>query len=252
MDQLTNMFNPNDFEIAKHVYTLTPKQYHLLNREELNRRLTDGHVNKLMGNTQSITIDNPVVLNRDMSERDGNHRIEAAIRENKNIYFIIADNVYPSVIEGIAAHNIVQKKWSLDTFLNAYVKAGYKEYIKFKATCAKLKIKPSIGFKILGKNRLEFSKGQFILTLQDFKKLEYVVALYNAYSGVCPVRNKSFLYEGCRAFYNHFSKIVTYDAVCTKLQTAKLKTCDEGRGYFLSILDAYNKHKRGGDRLTLN
>jgi hypothetical protein len=96
-----------------------------------NRGIKKGHVNRLVKSIQQKNLlkDFPIIVSRDFTILDGQHRFEAAKKLNVNIWYKITDNMN---INDIPLVNSIYMGWKLSDYMDKYIDAGKIDYIKFK------------------------------------------------------------------------------------------------------------------------
>lgn len=92
-----------------------------------NREVSELHVNNLMKSIREKNLleKNPIIVTGDLEIVDGQHRLEAAKRLIKPIYYTISDD---ASIKEVRLLNAWQKTWSLLDFALSFAKLGDENY----------------------------------------------------------------------------------------------------------------------------
>jgi hypothetical protein len=105
--------------------------YSIFKTVKENRIIDYKHVAKVANSIKEkdLTLDFPIIVNKQMEIIDGQHTFEACKFNGLPIYYMFT--VLAS-IDDISNINSVKKKWTMEDFLHQYVEKGNINYIKFK------------------------------------------------------------------------------------------------------------------------
>jgi len=129
-----------------------------------NREINESHVLELV---KKITENDylrfvPIIVNSEFQVIDGQHRLEAAKRLKKDIYYIVDDDFKP---ENMIMLNSTQLNWRNKDYLDFWIKQGKTDYLILKEFVEKEGLSVSALMTWLGmyskKNLLEFREGGF-------------------------------------------------------------------------------------------
>jgi hypothetical protein len=118
------------------------KNYEIFQKMEGNRHLDTKHLRKLRASIQrenQLAI-HPIIVNKQMSVIDGQHRLEVAKELGLDIFYIKSENVSDiHLIEG----NVNQKSWEVENFIDYFaIKEKKSDYIKLKELIKLTSLKP--------------------------------------------------------------------------------------------------------------
>lgn len=168
------------------------KDYSIFKILKSNRNTSSNHVLKLETsiNEKNLTIDYPIIVNKNYEVLDGQHRLEACKQLNAPIWYKFAIEMTE---ENISTVNSMGKSWSLKDYLNRMVGRGNENYIKFKefmewGNCnsenVALKILNNIQYTLKdsgigagGDLTNKFKIGKFIYPANDNQARKYVIQL---------------------------------------------------------------------------
>ncbi len=179
---------------------LKTKNYDQFKVTDINR--ADGvkheHVRKL---SASIAARNylhmkPITVNTDMEVLDGQHRLQAAKYLGVDIYYVIDREIQR---EDIVTLNINNKLWSLNDYLNAWVKLGNQQYINFDNFMKdkNLSIHEALALcRIIGRyQKDDFKSGRLVFDKKNvYEKHSKIINIIQAFTEV--LSNKTFLNKG--------------------------------------------------------
>lgn len=116
-----------------------------------NRDVKQSHVNKLVESIKNKDMlrYNPILVNDSMDIIDGQHRLEAARKLKKPIYYITARDLNSNDMQTL---NNVSKHWSLSDYVESYVIKGNKDYIYLKDFSKSYGLTLTISMYLLGDN----------------------------------------------------------------------------------------------------
>jgi hypothetical protein len=114
------------------------------------------------------------VNNKKLAIIDGQHRFETCVATNEPVYYLIKNDI---TLQQIAKLNSRGQKWTVNDFLNCYVKLGIQNYITLGEICREFKVSVSTVCGLLMKNNVkanckeEFESGEFKVNyLESTKK----------------------------------------------------------------------------------
>lgn len=101
--------------------------FKLLNR---NRKLYESHLKKLKKSIEEDNRleENPIIVNEKMEIIDGQHRLAVAKQLDIPIYYIVSKSADMETVMRLQT----QKTWSLNDYIDSYIKAGNTYYIVLK------------------------------------------------------------------------------------------------------------------------
>lgn len=102
--------------------------YEIFKKMSCNRQVLEQAVRHLMASIQmkDMLKLRPIIVNKDMEVLDGQHRLEAAKRLHKTIYYTIDDK---SETEDVILLNANQKNWAMEDYLNFHYNQGIPAYV---------------------------------------------------------------------------------------------------------------------------
>jgi hypothetical protein len=95
---------------------------------------------------------------------DGQHRFETCIATLEPVYYLIKNDI---TLQQIAKLNSRGQKWTVNDFMNCYMKLGVQDYITLSEICREFKVSVSTVCGLLMKNNVkanckeEFESGYF-------------------------------------------------------------------------------------------
>lgn len=95
---------------------------------------------------------------------DGQHRFETCIATGEDVYYLIKNDI---TLQQIAKLNSRGQKWTVNDFLNCYMRLGVEDYITLHEICREFKVSVSTVMGLLMKNNVktnckeEFESGDF-------------------------------------------------------------------------------------------
>lgn len=112
------------------VYVTT--DYSIFSRIKGNRVINGNKVNKMVRDINhgiNFLADFPILtnpVNQKLDVVDGQHRLEAAKKTKKPVYYIIRKQIVE--LDKVARLNSIQEKWKPNDFIECYVEKGIKDY----------------------------------------------------------------------------------------------------------------------------
>jgi hypothetical protein len=96
-----------------------------------NRGIKNGHVNRLVKsiNKKNLLKDFPIVVSRDFTILDGQHRFEACKKLEIPIWYRVSSDMD---INDLPIINSIYLGWKLSDYLDKYIDSSNIDYIKFK------------------------------------------------------------------------------------------------------------------------
>jgi hypothetical protein len=147
-----------------------------------NRKLSESHLSSLVG---AIARDNllkysPITVNEHMEVVDGQHRLAAAKKLRKEIYYQVLPQ---SDIDTVVKINTSSKGWSQLDFLESWIDRGNEQYEELKAYMTYNNIPLATAIRLLswkksGSSSSTFRYGKF--TVNKDNKADLVVAIIKA------------------------------------------------------------------------
>lgn len=209
-----------------------------------NRPINENHVEKLYDAIQKNNLLHafPVVVDRDMTVLDGQHRIKAAEALGVPVYYI---QTHKATIQDIASTNAAILRWRLEDQLNHWCRSEYPEYLKLEAFWVRhpwlslnLAVKLCYRGDVVGLHH-NFATGQYICN--NTSSAERVVRMLFDFkeAGIEFWSHKSFV----SAIANLADNVdYDHDKMMTKLEylSTKMVKCPDARSYIEMINDIYN------------
>lgn len=96
-----------------------------------NRQVLEQSVRHLMASIQmkDMLKLRPIIVNKNMEVLDGQHRLEAAKRLHKPVYYTIDDK---SEVQDVILLNANQKNWAMEDYLNFHYNQANSPYVELK------------------------------------------------------------------------------------------------------------------------
>ena len=155
-------------------------------RDDNRSKIDTNHVRKIADSiaARNLLEFREITVNEKMEIIDGQHRLEAAKMLKTPIYY--------KIVNGMNCDDIiilnVQKNWSVDDYMNYYVKQGNREYIKLQEFMKENQLSLKISLRLCGKagtsNSKIFKKGVFI-----FNESEGVENVFICTNSIKIIRN---------------------------------------------------------------
>lgn len=138
-----------------------------------NRKVDEAHVRAFQEliSEKDFLDEAPILITPDKEIKDGQHRLEAAKRSKKPIYYRISQKE-GNVLEQVQLLNVGTRNWSEVDFLESYIKNGKKDYAQLKEFITKYELGLSTGVLLLASKQFTgrhilmrlFRKGKFMIT----------------------------------------------------------------------------------------
>jgi hypothetical protein len=140
------------------------KDYSLFKIHNLNREVSRDRVKRL---AEEMKIKNllhlyPIVIDQDGVILDGQHRFEAAKSIESEIYYVQSENDYQ--ISDVSKSNSMQRAWRTVDHIHFHAKNGNPHYIEIIDLSWELGVDPELVIWVMGKNRNDVKKGDFVIT----------------------------------------------------------------------------------------
>jgi hypothetical protein len=217
-----------------------------------NRPVDDRHVNKLVASMKQHYVPTPIIVNSKNQIVDGQHRYLACKQLGLDIYFYRND----IKLDGLRTINQNTKNWTLDDFMNSYVKLEedksqvgpytifkhFKKTTKFpNAVCLMMltndRSRSSDGFK---QGIFEIPPGNYEMAQRQAKMIIEVGQYYAGYKRRSFVVAMLILFKDPEFKFKKFIRKLT-------LNRSKLFHCTNTEDY----LDAIEKLYNWGDKSKL-
>lgn len=122
-------------------------EYNIFTFADGNRSIKEPHVRRLIKSIQTVgLIPAPIIVNEKMEILDGQHRVEACMRLNEPVYYIVINGAGMKEATAMNANN---KNWTSEDYLNYYASEGLADYVFVKRMFEKTRIPLSILIRVL-------------------------------------------------------------------------------------------------------
>lgn len=127
--------------------------YKIFNRIRGNRELNKAKVKKIVHDImagENLLPDFPILCSESgarLDVHDGQHRLEAAIKTKKAIFYIIRKEQLS--LNKMARFNSLQEKWKPRDFINCYIENGLKDYQRLQQFIDQYELPISIALNLL-------------------------------------------------------------------------------------------------------
>jgi len=230
-----------------------------------NRPPNPQHIKRLANSMSTYgVLQNPIIVNENYEIIDGQHRLMAAKKAEKPIYYIVVEGYN---LDQVHALNLNQKNWTQKDFMLGYAEMGYESYIKLKefteknkdynlsdciALCSNLR---SHGSSFTDKVRANgnvnlkevFDEGtwkgkDFNLAQEWADKIRLIKTYYDGYRRSTFVGTMIGMFKNDSFDFNEFMRKL-------RLQPTALVDCPNRPSYKALIEDIYNYKRR--DKVNL-
>lgn len=231
------------------------KDYDKFVYNQKNRNINEAHVTALKRSIRKndLLFAQPILVNEKYEVIDGQHRLQAAMKLNRPIYYIIKKGL---TIDDAITLNVSTKNWGYKDYLDHWVAKGKEQYIYFQqfydtykmpyTMCAGLLMK---GITVSGGGNFseDFKNGKLTLEHKDFAekvgKLVQDLAEHGSFT-----TDRSFviaLVEGMS-----FADL-SPEFIVKKISMApdKFTKCSDSESYLRMLEDVINYHTRNRIRL---
>ncbi|WP_020403775.1 ParB/Srx family N-terminal domain-containing protein [Gracilimonas tropica] len=231
------------------------KQYDKFIYNQKNRSVNDAHVTALIRSIKKndLLFAQPILVNDKYEVIDGQHRLRAAMKLSRPIYYIIKKGL---TIDDAIALNINTKNWGYKDYLDHWIAKGKEQYIYFREFLDKYKMPYTMSAGLLMKGKTvtgggnftdEFKSGKLHLEHQEFaEKTGKLVQDLSEYGDF--TTDRSFiiaLVEGME-----FAEL-SPEFIIKKVSMApdKFTKCSDSESYLRMLEDVINYHSRTRIRL---
>jgi hypothetical protein len=127
--------------------------YNAFARIKGNRELNELKIKKMIRDINhglNLLADFPLVVTEEGNKLhviDGQHRLEAAKKTKKEVYYIIRKQSLS--LDKMARFNSLQEKWSVKDFIECYIEKGVQDYMKLKTFIEQYEVPASISIRML-------------------------------------------------------------------------------------------------------
>lgn len=150
--------------------------YNLFKRITGNRKLNKSHVRALtetLADKPHLTQLNPIIVDKDYTIIDGQHRAEASKQLGLPIYYVKGDNL---TLEDVQALNASSKNWTPVDFAKSFADNGNDNYAKYLDYKSRFKLNHDVLMVFLCQHKpmtsTAFKKGLFEVTIDPFNNVE--------------------------------------------------------------------------------
>ena len=139
--------------LPSNVQVYQTANYNVFARIKGNRELNELKIKKMIrdiNNGLNLLADFPLVVVESGSKLqviDGQHRLEAAKKTKKEVFYIIRKTELS--LDKMARFNSLQEKWSVKDFIECYIEKGIQDYAKLKEFIEHYQVPASVSIKIL-------------------------------------------------------------------------------------------------------
>ena len=154
--------------------------YDMFLEMEYNRSVSESRVNKLVASFSEKEIMNPIVINEKGEIVDGQGRYEALKRLGRPIKFVVS---YGANINDCRRMNLYNTNWTIEDFVNSYVRQMNPNYIEFKKCHTETGVQYTRILRLVNKGRANISQainsGKLEFNANDTEKVKFVVKCAN-------------------------------------------------------------------------
>jgi hypothetical protein len=231
--------------ISKQVYST--KNYSMFKSIDGNWDINQIHLQRLSNSIRDNYLFTSIVVNEKYEIIDGQHRFDVIKRLGLELNYIIC-NGYG--LKEVQILNQNSRSWQMNDFLDAYVKLGYPDYIKYKEFFDKYNLSHTLIFSLLknkshmlsAEAKKQFGKGLF--RINDYNKAvlyaENIMALRKY---LHQYKDRNFVFALMKLFD---SNVFDFNELLSKLelQPNAFKPCKTIIQYIEMIEDVYNYKRR--------
>lgn len=225
-------------------------RYDIFKMSDHNRLINSTHLEKLKASIKenNLTMFNPIMVDRNMTIIDGQHRFYALKALGEPIYYVMVDSYTP---EDLIKLNVTIKAWSRDDYIISYATRGHKACQKLLSDMEKYQVKSSPLLHIIygdsgyWKNCQKDKMAHFNYPEDKQQLVKTVFTELEAFSG------KKFYkeYRFIRA-YDYVRRISDYEYSIMSTQAKKYISMVERQrswtGYVINIVELYNYNRKAG------
>ncbi len=219
---------------------LSTTSYGLFNRVVGNREVDAGKIKRL---ETSILEHNllhlfPIIVDKNYSVYDGQHRLKVAEKNNLEIYYIIDEELVPS---DIIRTNSNKWNWSINDYLEHWIELGKEDYVILKNFTQNYNLSPSLSMVLLGTlhhSIVLFKQGRFVV--KNVNEAIYLAEIINRLKPYCEKgvwKDREFVFALVTC-----SKKIKLEKLVDQASkyTHKLQRRSNLRDYLLQFQDVYN------------
>ena len=233
--------------------TINYKQFKL---DSANRVINQDHLMSLYDaiSAKNLLREFPIVVDRNMTVLDGQHRLKAAESLEVPIYFIVSDR---ASIDDIASTNSNTAKWKMQDYFHRWCASGNIEYLKLKKFWDKynfLKLSLAANLCHYGDRKgmtVNFKHGLYRCNDVPFAiKVAEALLDFSKYPNVTFFGHTPFVYAVsnlmANANYDHAFMMERF-----KSQSTKLVPCVKSEDYIKLLGEIYNYRTHLQNRVQL-
>lgn len=224
------------------------KDYSIFRNVTGNRQVTPAHVESLAAAIERRNLLEyfPVLVNENMEVIDGQHRLMAAAKLNVPIHY---EKVKGLTLDDIMSINTASKNWSINDFIDAYVRLGNAHYAVLQDFIKRHGLGASVAAGLLRGYSGMLKGGNVAIRAGTFKVLseDYAEKVANRlgelqkYADFKTTTEPQFIQALMKVMSN---EDFDYDRLLAKLSlsSTKLQKKASVNYYILALDEAYNYH----------
>lgn len=220
--------------------------YEMFKKLDINRPINKGHLARLKFSIQKNNLleFRPIMVNEKMQVIDGQHRLEAAKLLDYPVYYQIQKDQEET---DIILLNATIKAWSLDDYVNFYVKKGKPEYIKFQQVMKSYDLSANHLVRMMAHTAKTLKSGN--LPMPDLGKIEDIMTKKDQIIHLLKIKlpwdyqryKRSSFFSRALMLFLDYSE-VDFQKFYSKLETqlSLLRLCTNVKDYVKNFQDIYN------------
>lgn len=171
-----------DINVINDITIYETSNYDIFDKLEGNRPIRKSHVYNLMRSIRETYLPTFIIVNEKMQIIDGQHRLEALMKLEYPVNFIVTENLTQ---DDAIRMNINSANWSMMDYIDSYIALGYEDYNELKR-CKEYYNIPTTAIvsimsgKVFGSNAsdiirsgsLQIANKDYIKTLEYLKKIK--------------------------------------------------------------------------------
>lgn len=229
---------------------LHTKEYSLFSFHKKNRKINYKKVQKLAAAMKENNLLHlfPIVIDKDFTILDGQHRFAAAKEISADLYYVISDEQYS--IENVARSNNFQSHWKIEDYVIYYSACDKEEYKKLLHTSIKNAMSPGVVAAVDNGNGSHYAikTGEFEFT--DYELVENILKWAKEFK-----KKYDFAHWNKRGFLRALKFIIRIKNFNKKILFQQINKnpkllikCHEPEEYISLFEEIYNKDNVSGIR----
>jgi hypothetical protein len=220
--------------------------YALFQTIQGNRKIDKKHVDKLKTSIEENDLFNPILVNEEYQIIDGQHRFHALQALGKPIEYIVVPGYGIKQVQLLNTHS---KNWSVEDYLECYIKQGVKDYVTYKEFREAYGLNHKQTMQVLGGVRTDntslsqvfregaFKVGDINKAVETFKRINAIGKYYDGYRRTAFISALLICLKNKKFDFDEFEHKLSY-------QTRKMVDCTNTKQYIECIEDIYNFKSR--------